>query len=164
MLKTSLSSLFRMIALNDAHFYTNGFSLSMKGENMTIIKWRDSFSVGVQMFDDEHKVLLDIINDMFIIVRDQKTVDHLDSEISKLIQYTHEHFADEEKAMEKAGYPALTEHKAIHAQLLDDVTVFKKRVEAGDEETITTFYHFLRDWLLTHIMEEDMQYKPFLNQ
>ena len=130
---------------------------------MTLIRWRDSFSVGIQKFDDEHKVLLDIINEMFIIVRDHKTVDHLAPEINKLIHYTHEHFADEEEAMEKAGYPALAEHKSIHARLLDDVTAFKKRVENGDEETITTFYHFLRDWLLTHIMEEDMQYKPFLS-
>jgi len=129
---------------------------------MTIIKWRDSFSVGVQKFDDEHKVLLDIINEMFIIVRDQKTVDHLTIEINKLIQYTQEHFTDEEEAMEKAGYPALDEHKSIHAKLLNDVTVFKKRVDNGEKEATTNFYHFLRDWLLTHIIEEDMQYKPFL--
>ncbi len=129
---------------------------------MPIIKWQDSFSVGIQRFDDEHKVLLDIINEMFIIVRDQKTVDHLSIEINKLIQYTQEHFADEEEAMEKAGYPALDEHKVIHEKLLNDVVVFKKRVENGEKEVTTTFYHFLRDWLLTHIMEEDMQYKPFL--
>ncbi len=129
---------------------------------MPIIKWQDSFSVGVQRFDDEHKVLLAIINEMFIIVRDQKTVDHLTVEINKLVQYTQEHFADEEEAMEKAGYPALDEHKSIHAKLLKDVTAFKKRVENGEQEVITIFYHFLRDWLLTHIIEDDMQYKPFL--
>jgi len=129
---------------------------------MPLIKWRDSFSVGVQKFDDEHQILIDIINEMFVIVRDQKTIDHLTVEINKLIQYTQEHFVEEEAAMEKVGYPALNEHKTIHSKLLNDVTVFKKRVENGEEEAITTFYHFLRDWLLTHIVEEDMQYKPFL--
>ena len=129
---------------------------------MPLIRWRDSFSVGVQRFDDEHKVLLDIINEMFVIVRDQKSVEHLVIEINKLIQYTQEHFTEEEAAMEAVGYPALEEHKEIHGKLLKDVTLFKKRVDEGDEEAITTFYHFLRDWLLTHIIEEDMQYKPFL--
>lgn len=129
---------------------------------MPLIKWRDSFSVGVEFFDDEHKVLLDIINDMFIIVRDQKGVEHLPVQVNKLIQYTQEHFRDEEEAMEKAGFPALEDHKAAHAKLLHDVTAFKKRIDEGDEQVITTFYHFLRDWLLNHIVEEDMQYKPFL--
>ncbi len=129
---------------------------------MPIIKWRDSFSVGVQKFDDEHKLLINIINEMFLIVRDQKSIDHLNVLINKLIQYTQVHFTEEEDAMEKAGYPALDEHKAIHGNLLNDVTVFKERVENGEEEAITNFYHFLRDWLLTHIIEEDMRYKPFL--
>ncbi|RUM44741.1 MAG: hemerythrin [Desulfocapsa sp.] len=129
---------------------------------MPLIKWRDSFSVGVQRFDDEHKVLLNIINEMFVIVRDQKSVEHLVIEINKLIQYTQEHFTEEEAAMAEVGYPALEKHKEIHKNLLKDVTVFKKRVDEGDEQAITTFYHFLRDWLLTHIIEEDMKYKPFL--
>ncbi len=129
---------------------------------MPLIKWRDSFSVGVSKFDDEHKVLLDILNEMFRSVRDHKNINHLTVEIDKLIQYTDEHFANEEAAMEKVGYPALDNHKKIHGKLLDDVILFKKKVESGDEQATTTFYHFLRDWLLTHIVEEDMQYKPFL--
>jgi len=129
---------------------------------MPIIKWRDSFSVGVPQFDDDHKILLEILNEMFVIVRDHENINHLTVEIDKLIQYSKEHFANEEAAMEKVGYPALDNHKAIHAKLLEDVLQFKKRVDSGDTETTTTFYHFLRDWLLTHIVEEDMQYKPFL--
>ena len=131
---------------------------------MPLIKWRDSFSVGVELFDNEHKMLVDIINEMFVIVRDKKGLDHLPVQINKLIQYTQEHFADEEEAMAKVDYPALEAHKAAHAKLLHDVTVFKQRAENGDEQVITTFYHFLRDWLLTHIVEEDMHYKPFLEE
>lgn len=129
---------------------------------MPLIKWRDSFSVGVPKFDEEHKILLDILNEMFIIVRDQKDINHLNVEIDKLIQYTQDHFANEEAAMEAVGYPALDNHKTIHVKLLEDVVLFKKQVEGGDKEATTNFYHFLRDWLLTHIVEEDMQYKPFL--
>ena len=31
---------------------------------MPVIKWRDSYSVGVEKFDDEHKVLLGLINEI----------------------------------------------------------------------------------------------------
>lgn len=128
---------------------------------MPIIKWRDSFSVGAPKFDKEHKVLLEILNEMFIIVRDEKGTSHLNATIDKLIQYTENHFASEEAAMEAIEYPALENHKAIHARLVKEVLQFKKQVDSGEEQA-TTFYHFLRDWLLTHIVEEDMLYKPFL--
>lgn len=128
---------------------------------MPLIKWRDSFSVGAPKFDEEHKVLLAILNEMFVIVRDEKGPSHLNDEVDKLIQYTEKHFASEEAVMEAIGYPALEKHKAIHAKLVEEVIHFKKQVDNGEEQA-TTFYHFLRDWLLTHIVEEDMLYKPFL--
>lgn len=128
---------------------------------MPIVKWRDSYSVGVKKFDDEHKVLLELINEMFVIVRDSQDVANLDVTVNKLIQYTQEHFTDEEQALEEANYPNLTDHKAIHSKLLEDVKSYKKRVDENDENAILGFYHFLRDWLLTHILEEDMQYKEY---
>lgn len=128
---------------------------------MPFIKWRDSFSVGAPKFDEEHKVLLAILNEMFIIVRDEKGTNHLNDEIDKLIQYTEKHFASEEAAMEAIEYPALKNHKVIHAKLVKEVIQFKKQVGSGEKQA-TAFYHFLRDWLLTHIVEEDMLYKPFL--
>ena len=128
---------------------------------MPVIKWRESYSVGVQIFDDEHKVLLGLINEMFDIVRNNDEVEKLSMTINKLIQYTQEHFSDEEQALEKINYPQLDEHKKIHSCLLHDVTAYKNRIDNRDEDTILGLYHFLRDWLLTHILEEDMQYKPF---
>ncbi len=129
---------------------------------MAIIKWRDSYSVGVPKFDDEHKMLLELVNEMYIIVREHQTVDHLSVAINKLVQYTQEHFTNEEKAMEEIDYPQLEEHKTIHVKLLNEVIAYKKRVENNDNEAIQEFYTFLRDWLLTHILEEDMKYKLFL--
>lgn len=129
---------------------------------MPLIKWRDSYSVGVKKFDEEHKVLLELINDTFIVVRDHQSVEHLLMTINSLIQYTQEHFSGEEEAMEKIQYPRLEEHKAIHGRLLQEVRSFKKYVDNNDEKAIQGLYLFLRNWLLTHIVEEDMLYKPFL--
>lgn len=128
---------------------------------MPIVKWRDSYSVGVKQFDEEHKVLLELINEMFVIVRDNQDVAHLDAAVKKLILYTQEHFADEEQALEEIDYPALNDHKGLHSKLLEDVRVYKKKVDEKDEEAVLNFYHFLRDWLLTHILEEDMLYKDY---
>jgi hemerythrin len=129
---------------------------------MPLIKWRDSYSVGVATFDDNNKVLLEVINEIFIVLREKQTVDHLVVTINKLIQYTQEQFSDEEEALEEINFPRLEYHKRMHGKLLNEVAVYKKLIDNKDEKAIQGLYSFLRDWLLTHIVEEDMQYKPFL--
>lgn len=129
---------------------------------MALIKWRDCYSVGVEKFDKQHKVLIEILNDIFIIVREKQSVDHLGPVLYKLVQYTQEHFRDEEEAMAAVNFPKLDEHKAIHGKLLNEVTTYQRRLEANDEKLIPEFYQFVREWLLTHILEDDMKYKLFL--
>ncbi|BCL62520.1 hemerythrin [Desulfomarina profundi] len=130
---------------------------------MPLIKWRDSYSVGVEQFDNEHKILVDLINEMFIVVRDKKSVDHLAYAIDQLIEYTQNHFSSEEEALAQVNYPDLDAHKDMHGRLIKDVQKHKKRIENNDRQERTDFYHFLRDWLLTHIVEEDMLYKNYFS-
>ncbi len=137
---------------------------------MVLIKWRESYSVGVAQFDMEHKVLVDLINDMYSIVRhhdDNLTPEH---EIAELIKYTQAHFRGEEETLEKCGYPLLDEHKKIHAKLEQEVLEFKEQIEKCNdtlgrcsEKVISKLYLFLRDWLINHILEEDMKYKDCVN-
>ena len=129
---------------------------------MPLIKWRDSYSVGVDEIDKEHKVLVEIVNELFTIVRDKKSL--LDSTvcIDKLIQYTVTHFADEEAIMEKMEFPSIDDHKALHGKLLHTVRIFNRRIKDKEDIATQELYIFLRDWLITHILEEDMKYKEHL--
>ncbi|BCO08407.1 hemerythrin [Desulfolithobacter dissulfuricans] len=128
---------------------------------MALIKWRDSYSVGVEQFDRQHVKLVELINEIFMMVLHKKSVASLHDSIETLIEYTQVHFADEEAAMEKAGYPLLGAHKQEHAQLEQEVLMFYDRVKNG-EEVVTEFYQFLREWLLNHIVESDMKYAEYL--
>ncbi len=131
---------------------------------MPLIKWRDSYSVGVEKFDEEHKLLVGLINELFEVVRDKKNVDSLQDAIAKLIEYTRMHFADEEEAMEEMAYPYLEEHREIHANLLQQVLEFQEELRSEKEELRTDFYKFLREWLMNHILEEDMKYSTYLSE
>jgi hemerythrin-like metal-binding protein len=134
------------------------------GKDMPLIKWRDSYSVGVERFDEEHKQLVELINEMFEMVRDKKSVNHLQDAIAKLIEYTRIHFADEEEAMEEVEYPHLEEHREIHANLLRQVLEFQEELRSGREELKMDLYKFLREWLMNHILDEDMKYSTYLSQ
>ena len=130
---------------------------------MPMIKWRDSYSVGVEKFDHEHMLLVDLINEMFVIVRDKGDMASLNDATSRLINYTNIHFGNELKALEKTGYPLLEEHAAIHKKLLQQVIDFQERIGKEEAEILRAdLYVFLRGWLINHILTEDVKYTEHL--
>jgi hemerythrin len=129
---------------------------------MALIKWRDAFSVGVEKSDKEHIKLVEIINEMFVIVKDKGDSTALNACLDKLLEYTVFHFNSEEAAMEEANYPDLDEHRKIHEDLKGQTVAFVERVKSEGEEVRTEFYHFVREWLINHIMVEDKKYSECL--
>ena len=130
---------------------------------MASIQWRDSYSVGNDQMDNQHKQLVELVNDLFKVILDKEIEISLSYEVDKLIEYTQEHFKNEETLLEKAGYDFLDQHKATHEKLVKDVIVFKEQIEKGTEGVSSELYTFLRAWLLNHILDEDMQYKYCLS-
>ncbi|HEB50248.1 MAG TPA: bacteriohemerythrin [Desulfobulbus sp.] len=129
---------------------------------MLLIKWRDSYSVGIDQIDQEHKKLVELINEVFIVVRDKGHAETLNSAVDTLVEYTGYHFAAEEKAMEEARYPDLDKHREEHQRLEKEVVGFQQRLAVEGDAIRTEFYHFLRDWLIHHIVECDMLYSAYL--
>ena len=129
---------------------------------MVLIKWRDSYSVGIDQIDEEHKKLVELINEVFIVVRDKGNAETLNNAVGKLVDYTHSHFSAEETAMQEAGYPDLEKHRKEHRRLEKEVVDFRRRLQEEGADLRTEFYHFLRDWLIHHIIECDMLYSAYL--
>jgi len=129
---------------------------------MALIKWRDSYSVDFEQLDKQHEVLVKFINEMFIIIRDKEINISLSYQIDQLIKYTKEHFDYEEKLLEKAGFELLAQHKEIHKKLVEEVVDLREQVEKNTDGICSDLYAFLRNWLIDHILKEDMQYKECL--
>lgn len=122
--------------------------------------WNDKLSLGVHAMDDEHKILIDRINDFITALEEQHTrvnKENLMRAFQNLASYTIEHFAHEEAYMESIQYPQLNSHKKIHENLLNQVGLYGEQIKNGtlNEKKIVSF---LRNWLLSHIMGVDMQY------
>ncbi|MCC7411040.1 MAG: hemerythrin family protein [Gammaproteobacteria bacterium] len=85
-----------------------------------LIRWQDSFSVGVPAVDHEHREMVQLINSLYaqIGTADRYTVADFLGEVYTRISA---HFALEEKIMRDRGYDGLAEHKADHERLLDDI-------------------------------------------
>ncbi len=131
---------------------------------MLLIKWRNSYSVGIDQIDTEHKKLVELINEVFMVVRDKGDEQTLNRAVEELVAYTRYHFSAEESAMEQAGYPDLDEHREEHQRLENEVVDFHQRLQEEGGEIRIDLYHFLRDWLIHHIIECDMRYSSYLAQ
>ena len=123
-----------------------------------LVEWSEELSVGIEEIDSQHRVLVDLLNDLHRAI-----VEHHGSEASQrilaeLLEYTRIHFAVEESLMRILGYPDYEEHKHHHELLLNEVHTLSQKLAEGKKSVNFELLHFLKMWLTKHIMEEDRQY------
>ncbi len=130
---------------------------------MALLEWSEAYSVGVAAFDDEHKELVRLMNDLYQHVLDGTAGDAPARQaLEKLVSYTQEHFQHEEVVLRKYGYPQLEEHIRQHEHLRSEVGKYLASHKHADGLTLE-LSRFLLDWVLQHILKDDKQYRDFLN-
>ena len=131
---------------------------------MPLMEWTEEMSVGVKAIDDDHKKLIDMLNQLNDGILAGQTAASLESVIEGLLRYTKYHFAREERLFTETGYPSGAAHKAEHDMLARRVSNLQMRFEAGQSFQLSMeAMEFLKNWLTDHIMGSDQQYGPHLN-
>ena len=131
---------------------------------MPLMEWNEKLSVGITQFDNEHKVLVGMVNDLFDGVQAGRGKDLLGPILDGLINYTKTHFANEERFMTLHKYPNFEAHKAEHDALAKQVLDVQAKYKSGASAALSMeVMNFLKNWLVKHIMGTDKTYGPFLN-
>lgn len=126
------------------------------------LTWKDSYSVGIESIDNDHKKLLHLINNLQTAV-DYKTDKLFEKQtLDEVIDYTHYHFDREEGLMEDNGYPDFVAHKAKHKEMIEKVNEFVLEFETDEEDSIQSLLAYLKSWLINHINGTDKEYSEFL--
>ncbi len=128
-----------------------------------MIEWSDSLSVNVTAFDNEHRKLIDIINDLNDAMKEGKSNVVMGEIISRLIAYTGKHFKSEEQCFAQYGYPDAEAHRKEHEELVKKVVEIQERFNSGQMALSIEIMNFLRDWLRSHIKKSDKAYTAFFN-
>ena len=131
---------------------------------MAMINWNDSLSVHVAEIDQQHKKLIEMINELNDAMKVGKGKDVLEKIVNNLIGYTATHFKTEENYFAKFGYPDTENHKKEHAAFVQKVSDFKTGFETGKLAMTIEVMSFLSDWLKNHIMGTDKKYASFFNE
>ncbi len=126
------------------------------------VEWDDRYSVGIDSIDQQHKRLIDLINQLKTAV-DYSTDEQFERQtLDALVDYTRTHFRYEEELMEKHGYPDFERHKAEHRKMIETVEKVLEDYEGDPDTAMENALRFLKQWLLNHINGTDKQYSEFL--
>lgn len=130
---------------------------------MSFFEWDENMSVGVPLVDDDHRLLVSLVNQLHDSVGDREEREVLGSVLDTLLDYTVFHFQREEKVMEAAGYPGLEAHRHQHNDLTDKVRALQKSYAAGSPDVVgVAVLDFVKTWLVEHILGHDRAFAPMV--
>lgn len=129
---------------------------------MAYIDWKDEYSVGIPVFDAQHQRLLRMVNELQDALINRQTKETMGRIINQMTTYTVTHFRTEEQYLERYGYPDLAEHRKQHESFIELVSNFRLDWEHDRPVRTREVLSFLKEWWVSHILETDMQYSPFL--
>jgi len=136
---------------------------SMLQQSKEHISWSNSYSMGVKIIDDQHKGLLDFVNDLFnhATGNEKEEYVYFKDVIQQAVQYVKDHFQTEEKLMIGTKFPGYTEHKKAHDEFTLTIIKSVKDFESGKRLVLEKFAYFLKDWVLSHVAVMDKQYSDY---
>ncbi len=129
---------------------------------MALIEWTPDLSVNIDIIDQQHKTLVDMINNFYKEVANKSSKELIGKLIHQMKDYTEIHFKTEEKLFLSYGYKESEQHIKKHKNFIDKVEDLEKRYNEG--KLIITFEitNFLKDWLVSHIQVSDKEYAALI--
>jgi hemerythrin-like metal-binding protein len=131
---------------------------------MALIQWNDELSIGINSIDEQHKKLINMINALNDALLSGQANQALSEIFDELAVYTVEHFGYEEELFAQYGYSESQVHKNEHSALIEQVKNLQQKVKNGDFMISVEVMHFLKDWLIQHILKTDKAYAGFLKE
>lgn len=125
------------------------------------MKWDQSFSIGCDVVDSQHKELVCLVDQLESSLESGLAPHQLGEALKFVVNYTRHHFAAEEAFMETIGFDELENHKKLHGNLIKEVTDILLRLKHGENLSPEDLVKFLVNWVLKHVQEEDQKIGVF---
>ncbi len=123
-----------------------------------LINWTEKYSVFYEEIDEQHKKLIDMINELYDSFTNGKANEILEEIILRMIKYTDYHFKTEEKYFAEYSFSDEKEHIKEHEKFVSEVSKFYEDFKKKDLNLSYDLMNFLRTWLLKHILGSDKKY------
>ncbi|MCW8924393.1 MAG: bacteriohemerythrin [Gammaproteobacteria bacterium] len=126
------------------------------------MEWKDEYSVGIDSIDEQHKKLINLINQLQAALIYATGIEFEREALDAMVDYTKTHFAYEENMLEDNDYPGFEAHKAEHAKMIAKVESVLAEYEKEPETAMQNAVDYLQDWLIVHINGTDKEYCDYI--
>ncbi|MGA2890183.1 MAG: bacteriohemerythrin [Terracidiphilus sp.] len=131
---------------------------------MPLLTWSSKYSVGVKALDDQHASFIAILNELHAAMLKGQAQDITGPMLNKLMDYTREHFATEERLMESTKYPGLADQRVKHREFTGKIEDYVSRFKRGEGGLYLELLKFARDWITEHMQTVDKRYTAWMNE
>lgn len=129
------------------------------------IEWGSQYEVGIELIDHDHQKLVGLLNQVVSASHYNMGEGYVKGVIDELIEYTKYHFEREEELMRDNNWSDIDAHVKQHRAMVEQVETFSNKYtgDSDDQEELSTeIHHFLKSWLLDHIVSTDKELGQFL--
>jgi len=130
---------------------------------MSLIEWKDEFTIGIPSVDYEHRGMIALINQLHGKLAENADATTIATFLGEIHALISAHFALEEKEMRTLAYDRFEQHKEDHETLLEQIRDMMDELETGDSgEAIGNLGPRLNSWFTDHFRTHDAQLHRFL--
>lgn len=130
---------------------------------MALINWNEDTMVNFEEIDSQHKVMVDIVNelhDSISIITRERVIETL----HVLLDDLKHHFKTEEDYMTKYKYHGYISHKLEHDRVIKNLTDYILKLESKEKELTPEFLKSFRNWFLNHLELNDKKCGKFIKE
>ena len=124
-----------------------------------MLKWKEDYSVGIKLIDEQHKQLFEIGNNAYDLLKNDSCLDkypRILQVIKDLRQYFKYHFKCEEEYMLKINYQNYDIQKIEHDAFIKKIDSLNlEKIDQNQDKYITDLLSILFEWIVNHILHND---------
>lgn len=118
--------------------------------------WKGCYSVGNIKLDNDHKMLFEIVQEIFVDSELNIRHEKIKEVLINLYKHLKSHFKYEEKYMRQIKYPDYEKHKIEHDTIMEELNSFVKQLPDFEENLFEReLIRILDTSLIDHIIKED---------
>lgn len=124
------------------------------------LQWRDSWLLGIDLLDDQHREMARLINR--VLVDDAEPIAR---RLDALIAHLRRHFHIEDVFLRSIGFPDAQSHSREHTlQLAEFIDLRRSLARGGAAAVSTEDGEAIRQWFFSHVVAEDGRFGAYYRQ
>jgi len=130
------------------------------------IAWSSLMTTGVSELDDQHRALIDTLNQLADAMSSNKGMQEIGKILAFAGEYAQSHFQTEEAYFEKYACPVSAQNRQEHAQFLARFRELQTQFEqdGADFKFVSGVYRELSNWLVRHILGVDVRLRDVIKK